>query len=79
VYRDRIFGALKAILGNQGIAAKGEIDGAGNVIFVGMGNGKEVAAVVPEVDSEDEIGPTATALADQIDSAMAGGVEITNG
>lgn len=72
MYVSRIVQALTAILGNWGIKAKGEIDGAGNIIFIGMGNDKEVSILVPDVDTEDEIGPKATELADAISAQMAG-------
>jgi hypothetical protein len=72
MYVSRIFQGLVATLGDRGIKAKGEIDGAGNVVFVGMGNGKEVAIVVPDVASEDLIGPKVTELADLVASTMAG-------
>ena len=72
MFKDRIFQSMQSILGNKGIASKGEIDSAGNVIFVGMGNGIEVEATIPEVDTEDEIGPKAAELADLIDRKMAG-------
>lgn len=72
MYVSRIFQGLVATLGDWGIKAKGEVDGAGNVIFVGMGNGKEIAIVVPDVGTEAEIGPKVTELADLVNSQMAG-------
>lgn len=72
MYQSRIFQSLTAILGNWGIKAEGAMDDAGNATFEGMGNGKQVSIVIPDVGTEAEIGPKATELADQISATMAG-------
>lgn len=71
----QILDAVRKALGNFGIASSAGLDGAGNVIALGIGNGKMVSMKIvgPEQDeTPEQIATRAKAYADAISRQMAG-------
>lgn len=70
-----ILDVVRKQLGNLGIASSAELDGAGNVIALGIGNGKMVSMKIvgPEAEeTPEQIAARAIAYVAQISAQMAG-------